>query len=76
MIVLRIPQLTAELGEHLQRLQCGVDSIQRSASVTLADGCGAKAVGLVDQGTRTSVCRSLPLDFKASFATCARPWAE
>jgi hypothetical protein len=50
MVALRALQLAAELGEHLQRLHRGVDSLERSANVTLANGCGAQAIGLVDQG--------------------------
>src|SRR5450759_5318035 len=49
MIVLRALQLAAQLRKHLQRLQRGVDPLDRSANVTLADGRGAQAIGLVNQ---------------------------
>ena len=52
-VVLRPLQLAAEFGEHLQRLQRRVDSLERSANVTLADGCGAT------RGTRLRDWREL-----------------
>jgi hypothetical protein len=50
---------TTPITSNLQRLQRGVDSLERSANVTLADGCGAKAIGLVNQ------CADLRLEVTA-----------